>query len=237
MNRLKQLFFTVALFVLAQTNVWSQTAGEIIAKHLEKIGGKDKITAIKTIVREADVDRGQGVKAPAKTYIIPNKAVRSEFTLQGKTSIRVVEGDNGWAITPFSGNPNADPLPEAQVKRTQIAWDITGGLLYAAQHPESAEYFGIDDFEGSDVHVIKVTLPNGFTIYHYIDTETFMDLKQMTKIKLGDKEERQTTTYSDFTMTGYGIIQPFAVDESISINKIIFNAPVDEAIFKMPPKK
>lgn len=236
MEKIKLLLMFFAAILIQQVS-YGQTAAEIINKHFEKIGGKDKLMAIKTIVREANSDIGQGLKAPIKSYIIPDKAFRSEYTLQGKTMVRAIKGDKGWGINPFSGNPNADPLPEAQIKQMQLAWDITGGLLYAAQHPESVEYFGIDDFEGTDVHVIKVALAEGEAIYSYIDTESFMVLKRMTKIKFGDKEEQQTSTFSDFTMTNYGIVMPFALDENVTVTNVSFNQPIDETIFDMPAKK
>lgn len=231
-------FSLYLLTLILSTNMLvAQTADEIINKTLENMGGTTKLNAIKTITQEGKVDMGQGREAPIKRYIVPNQALRNEFSLQGQTMVTTIEGNAGWAIRPFGGNKNAEPLPEEDVKTTQFEWDITGGLLNYAQNGSTAEYLGTDDFEGTDVYVVRLTLKTGQIIYHYIDTETYQTLKKVTKVKLGDKEQRNEETYSNFEKTDYGIVVPQSIGEQVTITKTLINQPIDDNLFKMPAKK
>lgn len=230
------LIFLLICTTSVLTSAQTLTADEIIQKHLTAIGGSDKIGKITSIVMEGKYNMGQGLEAPIKTYIIPEKAVRQEFSLQGQTMIQVVEGNGGWVISPFDGNKNAEHMPEEDVKRQQTGWDITGGLYNYAQRKCVAEYFGMDDFEGADVHKIRITLPTGQMIYHYIDAENFMDINRMLKIKLGDKEIKYHTSYSNFVASDYGVIMPMNLDGQTTITKVAFNVPIDPSLFVMPPK-
>lgn len=215
----------------------AQTADEIINHHLQAIGGKEKLSAIKTLIIEGEYDMGEGLKAPFKQYIVTDKFVRSEFSLQGQTMIRVAKNDNtGWAISPFGGNKNAEPMPEMEIKKMQLAYDFTKGLLNYTQNGNTIEYFGIDDFEGVDIHKIKVTLKTGQIVYHYIDAETYFDLQNLVKIKLGDKEEKNENSFSNFNTIDYGVVIPFTQNERSLITKVTVNAPIDEHLFDMPLK-
>ena len=231
----KHLILSISILYSSMT--FAQNANDIIAKALDSMGGTTKLNAIKTIVQEGKVDMGQGKEAPIKSYIIPNKAARSEFSLQGQTMITTVEGNTGWAIRPFGGNKNAEPLTQDDIKSNQLGWDITGGMLNYATNGTTAEYLGTDDFEGTDVFVVRLTLKTGEIIYHYIDTETYHTVKKVTKIKMGDKEQRDETTYSNFEKNNYGIVLPHSIGEQVTITKVLVNENIDPNLFKMPTKK
>ena len=70
------LLATVAL--LSSSFVYSQTADEIINKHIEAIGGKEKLSNLKSLYVESTL-AVMGQEAPAITYLVNGKAYKNEI--------------------------------------------------------------------------------------------------------------------------------------------------------------
>ena len=93
----KALLIAGGLFLLS-FSVSAQTADEIIAKYIQKIGGIERLQAIKTMRSTGKFVGGGGFEA---VVVIENKRpnlVREEFSLQGLTAVNAYDGRNGWAI-------------------------------------------------------------------------------------------------------------------------------------------
>src|SRR5688572_7149153 len=82
--------------------VQAQTADEIVNKHIDAIGGKDKINGIKTVYTEYDMDV-MGQQAPGVTYVLNGKGYRNEMDFGGQKIIQVVTDKGGWGINPMMG--------------------------------------------------------------------------------------------------------------------------------------
>jgi hypothetical protein len=234
---MKTTTFSLLLVFAFQANLFAQTADEILDKHFAAIGGKEKLAQIHSMKTQSKMNWGNGMEIPATSYILQDKGFRSEMTVQGKTSISAVDANGkGWFISAFGTNKEAQPLPPDAVKQMQSAFDITGELYNYKEKGHTVEYVGKDDFEGSEVFKLKVTRKDGIVTYHYIDSETYYDLKVIQKMKTADKETRNETEFADFRQTNIGLIMPHSMggQETTSIE---FNVPIDESIFRMPGAK
>jgi hypothetical protein len=106
---------------------------------------------------------------------------------------------------------------------------------------------GLEDFDGVEVHKIRVTNNIGDMIYYYIDATSFYILKTEEKVRLAEKEEKNITVYSDFRKTSYGIMYPYTsqtLNEDgnedggpVQLSKIEVNSTVDLSQFDIPTKK
>src|SRR5215472_12939616 len=114
MNTIKTCI--IALFALTSTAaVKAQTVDEIILKHTDAIGGKDKLTQISSVYIEASTE-AMGNEAPTKIYILNGKDYRNESDMMGQTMVQVVTDKSGWAIMPFGGSSDPSALPDDQFK-------------------------------------------------------------------------------------------------------------------------
>src|SRR5437867_3710060 len=99
---LKKTIFTVLMLFIG-TLSFAQNVDEIINKHVEALGGKDKLNALKTLKMTASVEVGPNMKAPITMYFVNNKSTRTDIEIQGMKMVQALDGDSGWYIQPWSG--------------------------------------------------------------------------------------------------------------------------------------
>ena len=192
---------------------------------------------------------GPGMLAPVtETQVLkPFKGALTEFSWQGMTSKRAMRADSGWTYNPFSGKRDADPMSPNDIRGEKLSSDPQSLLLNYKEKGYTVEYLGTDDMDGTDVFKIRLSNQDGDMVYYYIDAQTYYILKEIHRVKLKDKEEKQYITFSDFKKTDFGVIVPFSVqnvDENgneqggpINFSKVEINSSVDAASFDKPKSK
>ena len=245
MIKLSSLFF----LLLVGGVLFAQTADDIINKHFEATGGREKWARVYDMRMSGIYVMGPGMEAPVNDINIskPFKGTYSDFTWQGMTAKNAMRGDSGWRYEPFSGKRDADPMSPNEIRTTKLGDDPQGLLFNYKEKGYTVEYLGTDDMDGSDVYKLRLTTKDGDMVYYYIDVETNYILKQVTRIKLKDKEEKGATTYSDFRKTDYGVVVPFAhqgVDDDgkeqggpVNFTKVEVNVNIDPSLFDKPKSK
>ncbi len=243
---MKSIF--IALFLSACTLAgYGQTMDEIITKHIQATGGPDNLNKLKSYRATGKMSLGQGMEAPFMVECIQGKAARFEMTFQGMTMVQCVEGESGWGIMPFQGKKDAEPFTPEQVKSMEDQMDIQGLLFEYKNKGHQVEYIGKEDFEGTEVHKLKITKKNGDIVYKFIDAESYLEIKTSTTIKTSDGETKNDMLASNYQMVE-GLNLPFSLisrntiagqtfDQSMTVDKFDINPVLDEARFKMPVKK
>ena len=239
-------FKTILLFFLIHTGLASaQTADEVISKHIQATGGKEKHASMNTLRMTCSMEMGPGMKAPFTLTLINNKCMKMEMSIQGMTMIQCLDGDNGWYIMPFQGKTDPEKMNEDMVKQSKEETDITGPLFNYKEKGNTVDLVGKEEMEGTDVFKLKVTLKNGDIRYIYIDATSYYILKETQKQKMKDKEIESETVFSNFKAVD-GIMFPFTLEERpvgessgqvITVENIEVNPKVDPSIFKMPDAK
>src|SRR5690348_3596732 len=113
----------VLLTALINVAIYGQTADEIIGKHIEATGGKEKLSAINSVTIENSV-RAMDNDSPNKITIVNGKGYRTESDINGQMLVQVYTDKGGWAINPFAGSDAAEAMPADQYK-------AGAGLVYA----------------------------------------------------------------------------------------------------------
>jgi hypothetical protein len=107
----------------------------------------------------------------------------------------------------------------------------------------TVELIGKEDMEGTPVYKLKLTLKNGDVRNIYIDAENYLELKLTSKRKTPGGEVDVDQFLGNYKSVN-GMMFAFSIDNkvngqsvnTITIDKIELDSPIDEALFKMPAK-
>ena len=239
MNKLLLTTVCIALVSLAASG---QTADEVVSRYIKAVGGMDKISAIKSMRATGKFTGGGGFEA---LIINENKRpnmVRNEFSLQGMTAVSAYDGKNGWRINPFGGKKDAESMGEEELKQIIESADIDGPLVNAPAKGVKIEYVGKEDYEGSDVYKLRVTLANGTVQHYYLDTDYYVPIKVETKRMVRGTEVEFEQILGDYKEAG-GVFFPFSIESgpkgssfhsTVTFEKIEINPAIDDSRFTTP---
>jgi outer membrane lipoprotein-sorting protein len=231
----------IALAVLAPC-LLAQSVDEIIAKNVQARGGSEKLKSVKTIKSTATMSMGPGMEAPGLLIQKRPDFARLEFTVQGLTAVQAYDGKNAWQIMPFMGKKDPEVMSADEAKETQEMADLDGPLVDYQSKGHQVELQGKEKVEGTDAYKLKVTLKNGDVQTIYIDSDSFLEIKEVTKRTIRGTEQEIESSLGDYKAVE-GIMFPFAVEsgikgsdqkEKLTITKVELNVPTDDSIFKMP---
>ena len=234
--KLLKIGLLTIIILAGYMNTEAQTADEIISKYIGAIGGKEKISQVKTLYMEGDMDIMNN-KAPSVTYIVNGKGYKNEVDFNGAKIITTYTDKGGWTINPMAGQTVATPVSEDLLKTGQLQLDATGPLFDYATKGNKVEFLGKD----SGTYKLKVITPSNIEIAFFIDTTSYYILKTVTNMTVDGQEMETSFENSDFKKTDYGLIMPFSgklnfpgLTITTISNKIEINKEIDEAIFEMP---
>jgi outer membrane lipoprotein-sorting protein len=227
--------------LVSMLSIQAQTADEIITKHINAIGGKDKINGVKTITLESTLEV-MGNEAPSSTIIVNGKGYKSETDFNGQKIINVITDKGGWMLNPMMGQSAPEALPADQAKAGQGQLQIGGPLFDYAAKGNKVELLGKEDVNGVSAHKIKVTTKDSVESTYFIDPTTFYILKAVNKSNAPGQEGETTVTFSNYQKTDFGYVFPMAqvitlpqgITLSITHKKIEINKEVDPKVFDMP---
>jgi hypothetical protein len=232
------LFFSCILFPFCAQ---AQTADEIIAKNIEARGGLEKLKALQSLRTSGKMTMG-GLRV---AFVEENKRpfkVREEQIIQGMVGIDAFDGKIAWHVIPWEGRKDPDLLSADDAKALVEDADIEGQLVNYKNKDHRAEYLGHDAVEGTDCYKIKLSLANGDVRYYFIDTDTFLELKEEHEINVRGTVRYTETYYGDYEKVD-GLYFPFAVETGakgdtdraqITVDKILVNPPLPDSRFTMP---
>lgn len=237
-----RVVFAMACVLFVSAYASAQTADEIINKYVQKIGGLEKLEAVKTMRTTAKFMGGGGFEAVIVGESKRPNFVRQDFLLQGFAAINAYDGKTGWKINPFGGKKDPEALSEEELKQIIEDSDFDGPLMNYAAKGNKIEFVGKEEFEGDDVYKLKVTLANGTVKHYYMDTEYYVPLKVETRQTVRGTEFESETIFGDYKEVG-GIYYAFSTESgpkgssnrsTVTIQKIEVNIPIDDSRFAMP---
>ncbi len=232
-TKMAMLLLTSFLYGIAAE---AQTAEDIISKHLDAIGGKDKISQIKSIYTEGTV-QVMGNDNPTTTTILNGKGFRSESDFNGQKFIQVFTDKGGWMVNPMMGGNGAQALPDEAYKAGKEQIYIGGPFYNYATKGTKIELQGKE----GGAYKIKVTTSDSVEATYYIDLATYYITKLVRKGVMQGQEVEVTINFSDYQKTDFGFVVPHTIATdmgnfqlSASVKKVIINKEVDPKIFDIP---
>jgi hypothetical protein len=233
MKKINILFLSAA--VLLASVIQAQTVDEIINKFTDALGGKDKISQVKSIYTENTVE-AMGNTSNSIEYLVQGKGFKSESEFQGMKIVNCVTDKGGWLINPFAGGTDAQAMPDGAYKASKDQIYFGGSLLDYANKGNKVELAG----EEGNNYKLKVTKEGTETTY-FIDKSTYYVNKAVAKGEMMGQSIEIETDLSDYKKTDFGIVVPYSrtinyggFSVTAKVSKVEVNKDIDLKIFEMP---
>lgn len=236
MNLIKSLSFGMTAFAISLSS-FAQTADEVVAKHIDAIGGKDNWKKVNTMKMEATITT-QGMDIPITMYQVHNKAQKQEINVMGMTGYSILTNEAGWNFMPFMGQSEPEPMTADDVAVGKENLDIQGELVDYKDKGHNIELLGKEDVDGTDCHKLKLTRKSGRSTVYFIDAKTSYIVRTSSKVTVNGKEVDQVMNLSNYQKTPEGLVVPMTMENSsmpapINITKVEVNPAIDNAIFEV----
>jgi hypothetical protein len=228
-----------AVAAFLSVGAYAQTVDEIVEKHVTALGGMDKLNGVQTVTSDMSI-AVQGMEIPIKTTVVRGKAFRSQSNLMGNDMISVVSGTTGWMVRPTMMGGTGDPedMPADELKQQSAQLDPFGALVGYKEKGYTVALVGKEQLNKKDVYHLKLTDKDGSTFDEWVDAGTYMVSKVSRQVN-GQEAGVEFEEYQD--VQGIKFAKTVVVNSpmgplTMNTDKVVLNAPVDEAIFKKPAK-
>lgn len=229
----------ISLALLTVGSAYAQDLQKILDQYFETAGQK-KLLTIKTMVSSGKTLQ-MGTEMPFKTYQKrPNKS-RLEIEIQGAKMVMAFDGENGWAIQPWTGSEEPIDLAGTELGSVKEMADLDGALWDYEKKGHQLELVGKDDFSGTEVYVLKLTRKEGDISTFFVDSEKYVTLKMVNKSVIEGQEIEMEMHMSDYQEVD-GIKYPFTTEQrmngqvfmTIKIEEVTFNEELADDLFSKP---
>lgn len=229
----------IALFALASLislSVSAQTADEVVAKHIEALGGKEKLATLKSVRMETNLSV-QGMEIPVIVTRVHNVGQRVDISAMGMDGYIINTPTAGWSYMPFMGQSAAEAMPEDQVKESSDELDLHGALFNYQEKGSKVELLGKEDVDGTECFKLKLTTKSGKERTFFIDPKNYYILRYVAKAVVMGQEQEVSVNYGDYKKTDEGFVFAHSIGGAfgqgdMTVTKLEINKPVDEKVFK-----
>jgi hypothetical protein len=220
----------------------SQTAEELVNKNITAKGGIEKMKALHSIRMIGKLNGGGGFTAAMGQENLRPNLVRQTFSLQGMTAIQAYDGSTGWQIQPFGGHKDPELMGEDDLRDLLLAADFDGPLVDYQEKGNTVEYLGHDIVDGDDALRLKVTLKNGDIIYYFLDPDTYLEIRKEVQEFIRGSIHESVSEMGSYKPVA-GVMFPYSMSQgskmnpaenTITIEKIDVNVPIEEVDFALP---
>lgn len=227
--------------LLSSVMLNAQTVDEIIAKHIEALGGKEKLAQVTSVQTENTMEV-MGNEAASKTILLVGKGYRNESEFNGLQMVNVITDKGGWSVNPFGGSTEPTAIPDEMYKSGKDQIFIAPLYDYAARGGK-VELLGKEKVGATEAFKIKYTNKDKAETTFYIDPTTYFITKAIKRGNAMGQDITIATDYSNYKKTDAGLYFPhtttldmgqFAL--KMNTRKVEVNKAVDPAIFEMPKK-
>jgi hypothetical protein len=211
----------------------AQSIEEIVKKHVDAMGGKEKLNSLNSIIMEGTF-RLEGFELPLKGYVKNNEAQRYNVMLMKTPGFIIITSQTGWQYFPFQGMKEPQVLKEDELNTFTPYMDLRGALFDFQSKQNQLNLEGIELLDETPCYKINVKLKSGQQMITYLDTASFYILKTSTKLINNGKEQTWDSLYGNYQRTDEGFVFPFALTlgpGQAFVNKIIVNPILKPEIF------
>jgi hypothetical protein len=211
---------------------------DIVAKHIEAVGGEKSWAAIERIRVEGIVYM-EGLQINTTKQVIRNKGYRNDMVFEGKIEsfknnkfyISIYKNE-GWKYLPDSPNNQPEALTQDEIKTYMEEMDFEDPFIRYKEKGIKITYLSKENILEKDYYKFILNFASGKTEYVYIDASNYMIAKRV----LTNSDAEDTRDYADYQTFEKGIKYPTTMHVTlgtIQIQKVIINPPIDEKLFQI----
>ena len=239
---------TTLLCITLSTISYAQSAQEIVAKHIEAVGGKERLQSINSIFVEGVATMANGTQIDTKLWKVYDRLFRQEVTIGDSCVTTIVTPGHGWVASPQT-NGIFKSMPFDRLRALQPQIDPAGPLADYSAKGCRVDFVGRDSVRGIDCYKIRLSCPMGQSAIYYIDTKTYYVVRETGKGGMmcvvldnnsANAEEDIVIDFSDYKKTPEGYIFPYTIVVSnafgakMNIAKVEINHNVDVEALSRP---
>lgn len=216
-----------------------KTADELIAKHLDALGGPEKLAAAKTMRITGKSSFGSGAikNATVFEYKRPQK-LRMQMSQNERNIVQAVDGTTGWVTMSSKSKIAPGNLPPDVVEMMRDQADFRGALVDYKDKKYRIELAGKAEANGSKCHKLKVTKPSGVVEHYFLDAKSFLVVQIKGKRKFRSGEKEYTVTLGDYREVD-GLMVAHSIKGGLltgdmTVQKVELNVELPDARFRKP---
>lgn len=230
----------IASFLVGAGAASAQTLDEVIAKYREAKGGAawKNVDTMRMTARIVT----QGIELPMTMVTKRPNMMRQDMSFQGVSIVQAFDGTTAWGINPMLGSSEPSEVTGPMAESLKDQADFDGALFDYKDKGSTAELVGIEELNGTKVVHVTLTNRKNQVQHYYLDADTMLERKVVVKADMGAGPMTIETELSNY-QTFDGIPVPMTITQNapsgqvaITVEKVEFNAPVDDALFRMPGK-
>jgi len=220
-----------------------QSAEQIVAHHIEALGGKEKLQGLNSLYLEGKAILPSGLEINTRSWRVYDRLFRQELSFGESHIIIVATPGKGWAASPRTGGEFKALSPE-DLKALRVEIDPAGPLADYSQKGFKLEKAGVDTINGEPCYKVKVSCPSNHSITYYIDENNWYVLRETRRggglVGCGSEitgwngasDGSVTIDYADYKKGPGGYVLPYSITVSglgvpITIQKVEINSTVD----------
>lgn len=239
-RRLSAMLLVALSFAAA--GAFAMDLEELVGKAVDAQGGAAAFKAVQSQKATGKI-LTQGMEMPITLLTARPNLMRVEVSVMGMSMVQGFDGTTGWSINPMTGSQDPQPMGEFETKNARLQADMDGPLQNWEARGWVGEYIGQEDIEGTAAHRLRIDTKQDLVIDLWLDAESYLPLKQNSKIKFEEQEIESQMYFSDYRAVN-GLVVPFALEtrqgDQVMMNMVLdsieFGVPVEPTLFAMPAK-
>ena len=142
-------FLFVAFATIAHVASFAQTVDEVIANHINAIGGAENWKKVQSMKITGHVEV-QGIEISFSQQAVNGKGFRVDAEFQGMQIIEICTPTKSWSQNPFGGKTSLEPNSEDEHKQRVDQLDIQNEFVDWKTKGSSVELLGKDEEDGNE---------------------------------------------------------------------------------------
>jgi len=232
----------ITLF-LGACGTGAETVDDVVAAYIEARGGAERLRGVRTL-RMTGKLLLPGIEAPLVLELKRPDKVRTEFTIEGRPSVRAYDGNIAWLLAPVPGVP-PQAMPEDQAEEVKAQADVD---LSPLVNPEAkgftVELAGRETLPEGEVWKLVVFGGPGSPRSLFVSTDSHLVVRTEEVRTMDGQPVDFVTEVTDYHKVD-GLAYPHRLRsgprddpeawQTVEIERIDVNPPLDDARFS-PPK-